>query len=74
MHLAAGKLWKLAHGLGGCRIPGGGGGEGDQQLVRVQPGIFAAQILCFQVLDGLDGGRRNHPDAVGDAREALQGV
>ena len=50
---------KMGQGLqrpGGLGVQIGGGGQGDEHLVAVQPGVVGPQILDLDSLDGLDGG------------------
>ena len=43
MGLAAAQLLQLAHGLFRVGVGDGADGQGHQQLVDVQPGVFVAQ-------------------------------
>ena len=65
--LAAPQLGKLLQGGPGILVRGRAGGEGDEDLVRVEPWIAASQIPGLKSLDGLNKGRGNQVNAVGNA-------
>ena len=49
-------------------------GQGDQDLVGVQAGVLAAQIVGLEGLDGLDGGGRNEVKLLVDTGQLFQRV
>ena len=59
MHIAALQVGELLEGGCSSGILRGRAGQGNQDLVGVQTGVFAAQIVGLEGLDGLDGGGRN---------------
>ena len=63
MGFGAPELVQLLHGQFRGRVGGGGNGQGDKDLVHMEPGIMIAQVFHLQVLDGLDddGGDQMHP-------------
>src|SRR5699024_4260269 len=73
----------LAPVEGGQGVEGGLGlgvlvgrrGQGDQDLVAVEPGVVGAQVLDLDGLDGLDGALGDEVDAVSpQVGQGLQGV
>ena len=58
---------------GQLRLPVGcsRGGQGDQNLIGVQPRVMAAQIVRFQALDGLDGFRGDQMQLMVDMSQNL---
>ena len=68
---------KMGQGLqrpGGLGVQIGGGGQGDEHLVAVEPGVVGAQVLHLDSLDGLDGLPGDEVVLVINARQALEGV
>lgn len=59
VHIAALQVGELLEGGCSSGILRGRAGQGNQDLVGVQTGVFAAQIVGLEGLDGLDGGGRN---------------
>ena len=74
MDLAASEFGKLFQGLPGVLVCGGTGGQGNEDLVGVKPGISAAKILDLQFLDRRDGFGRDEIQVMVDASQFLDGV
>ena len=55
MDLAALEIRQLLQGASGIFVMTGLQRQGDEHLIRVEPGISAAQVADFQVLDRLNG-------------------
>ena len=64
--LAVFQLWKLLQGDLSIFIGSGTHGKCNQNLVGVQPRIFASEIINLQLLDWFDSGGRYQMRAVGD--------
>lgn len=59
----------------GLGVQVGGGRQGHQHLVAVEPGVVGAQIFHLDSLDGLDGRLLDQVDPVSPrAGQRLQGV
>ena len=58
VHIAALQVGELLEGGCSSGILRGRAGQGNQNLVGVQTGVLAAQIVGLEGLDGLDGGSR----------------
>ena len=54
VHLAVFQVAQLLHGDLRRGVGGGADGEGQQRLVRVEPGVVVPQMVHLQMLDGLD--------------------
>ena len=67
MHIAALQVGELLEGGCSSGILRSRAGQGDQDLVGVQTGVLAAQIVGLEGLDGLDGGGRNEVKLLVDA-------
>ena len=74
VHVAAFQLGELAQGLGGSLVLGSRAGKGNQDLVGVQAGVLAAQIIGFQGLDGLNGAAGDEVFFLVDAGQLLEGI
>ena len=55
VHLAAAELGELCQRQPGGFVRGSTHGECDENLVRVETGIVASQVIGLQGLDGLNG-------------------
>ncbi len=55
VHIAALEVGQLMHGRCSLLVVGSRAGQGDQDLVGVQAGVLAAQIVGLEGLDGLNG-------------------
>ena len=74
MHIAALQVGELLEGCSSSGILRGRAGQGNQDLVGVQAGVLAAQIVGLEGLDGLDGGGRNEVELLVDAGQLFQRV
>ena len=74
VHLAALQIAETLHGDLRRRVGGGADGEGQQRLVRVEPGIVVPQVVHLQMLDGLDDHGGDELHVVADAAQLLESV
>ena len=74
VHIAALQVGELLEGGCSSGILRGRAGQGNQDLVGVQTGVLAAQIVGLEGLDGLDGGSRNEVKLLVDAGQFFQRV
>ena len=74
MNLASAEIRDLfqgkACGIAGCSTHG----KGDQDLINVKTWIFASKIFGLQLLDRMDGIRRDHMEIVIDTCQFFQGI
>lgn len=74
MSLASTEIRDLFQGKA-CGIAGcGTHGKGDQDLINVKTWIFASKIFGLQLLDRMDGIRRDHMKLVIDSCQLFQGI
>ena len=62
------------HGRCSLLVGSSRAGKREQDLVGVQTGVLAAQIVGLEGLDGLDGGGRNEVKLLVDAGQLFQRV
>src|SRR5574344_880999 len=74
MGLGALQLRKLSHRKLRERIGDGRDRKGDENLVEVESGVMAAEVIDLEIANRLDDGFREKKDVIGDAREILQSV
>ena len=74
VHVAAFQHGELTQGLGGSLVLGSRAGKGNQDLVGMQAGVLAAQIIGFQGLDGLNGAAGDEVFFLVDAGQLLEGI
>ena len=74
MHVAALELGELLQSDSSRLILGGRAGQRDQDLIGVQAGIPAAEVVGLEGLDGLDGAGGDQVDLMVDAGQLLEGV
>ena len=74
VHIAALQVGELLEGGCSSGILRGRAGQGNQDLVGVQAGVLAAQIVGLEGLDGLDGGGRNEVKLLVDTGQLFQRV
>lgn len=74
MDLAASELWKLFQGCSGILVRGGAGGQCDEDLIGVEPGIGASKIPDLQLLDGRNGFGRDEIQVMVNAAQFLDGI
>ena len=74
MHVTALQGGELAQRKGGGGVGRSRAGQRNENLIGVQPGVLATQIVGFQGLDGLDGGGGDQIDFLINAGQLLQRV
>ena len=74
VHVAALELGELLQSDSSRLILGGRAGQRDQDLIGVQAGIPAAEVVGLEGLDGLDGAGGDQVDLMVDAGQLLEGV
>lgn len=74
VHIAALQVGELLEGGCSSGILRGRAGQGNQDLVGVQTGVLAAQIVGLERLDGLDGGSADQVGLLRDAGQCLEGI
>ena len=74
MGLAATEIRDLLQGKA-CGITGcGTHGQGDQDLINVKTWVFASEIFGLQLLDRMDGIRRDHMLLMVNSSQFFQGI
>ena len=74
VHIAALELGELPQRDGGSLILGGRAGQRDEDLIGVQAGVAAAEVVGLEGLDRLDGAGGDEVDLLIDAGQLLEGV
>ena len=74
VHITALELGELLQSDSSRLILGGRAGQRDQDLIGVQAGIPAAEVVGLEGLDGLDGAGGDQVDLMVDAGQLLEGV
>ena len=74
VHIAALELGELLQCDGGSLILGGGAGQRDEDLIGVQAGVVAAEVVGLEGLDRLDGTGGDKVGLLIDAGQLLKGV
>ena len=74
VHVAALELGELLQSDSSRLILGGRAGQRDQDLIGVQAGIPAAEVVGLEGLDGLDGAGGDQVDLMVDAGQLLESI
>ena len=74
VHIATLEVGQLVHSCCGKLAGSGRAGQGDQDLVGMQTGVLAVQIVGLEGLDRLDGSGADQIRLLRDARQILERI